>query len=966
MLAADEDELNEYLEMKLNKFEKKAYKKASELRPDEISGARIREISEEFFNQYLLNADVLPWDMFSEAHHTKALNYKKEVMNSLMGQFLFVPLEPIVSQELKNWLDDERKSDRYYWPLQKTFLEEKMPLSVINKIDIESDAVLSLVHDPKDKSEWQTRGLVMGSIQSGKTANYSALAAKAADAGYRIIIILSGVHNDLRFQTQHRLDEAFVGAHSVQTKRGHYEKQCCGIGSIKGYDSARMPRCGTTLAADFIGMANSPEKLPWLLVVKKNTTVFGKLKKWLEDIKNRNDWPLLVIDDEADLASINTRKNNQDLATATNAFIREILSLFPRASFVAYTATPFANVFIDAKSEIKSLGKDLFPKDFIYRLSAPKNYFGPKEFFGEETQYTDLYEVFGQEEVVSWMTSLHEERNTAPASLKRALMQFVLSTAIRLKRYELNEGKTLEEILKADYSDGPLLETSMLIHVSHLTADHSSIASSVTETVKNLRSEYLIGWENTDASNILEELLSLQREKVTPDIEALRKDIEVSSSWYVPESIAEINDEIRLVFEELQIRVVNGLVGGAPLMSPARSSAAGQQFPVVPVIYIGGNKLSRGLTLKGLCVSIFLRGTYMYDVLMQMGRWFGYRDGYLDLCRLYATTEIYDRFRNVSDALQDFEAQIDEMNSHNRTPENYRLKIRSHAGLMATAKNKMRTAMEFEPEYGGSVSYKMRFDLDQGLMLENLAAAKILVDKLNDQASFVYGYGIKDDLQIDPSGKTQQPKGRLWKDVPTELIVDFLRKYRGLKNNEELDQKGITGYISRMSDAGKLNKWTVWIPGDPSGELEGADKDIGSKALDRTKSELGAERQDYDEKSVQLSILKTGGSELMGVPKDIYEAAAEVSANSSHKFFRNLRKLAGDSSFGIADQGFFQLYSFTTERIKQKDELKYKGHSLPLFSYFLWLPTNKNEDRYMVNWTVSEDEDDMADMEDEE
>ena len=269
-----------------------------------------------------------------------------------------------------------------------------------------------------------------------------------------------------------------------------------------------------------------------------------------------------------------------------------------------------------------------------------------------------------------------------------------------------------------------------------------------------------------------------------------------------------------------------------------------ETFSEVPkaVLFIGGNKLSRGLTLPGLCVSIFLRGSIMYDTLMQMGRWFGYRDGYLDLCRLYAPLEVIDRYISITDAILDFTAQIDEMNSHDLTPETFGLKVRAHHGLRITSRNKMPTARVVTKGPIRPVSYKSSFDLNYDVFQNNWIAAKTFLSHIEEFGEKVYSSA--DEANILPSpvpyDDNKKPEGRLWRNVPTSIIIEFLEHFHAKKVSEgedtDQDQKMLIEYLKQKDEKEKINYWTVWVPGDPKSLVTKTEKEAGSKFVDRSKS----------------------------------------------------------------------------------------------------------------------------------
>jgi len=293
------------------------------------------------------------------------------------------------------WLQDFKKrgdADFHYWSRLESWWKERsiLPDGPLRSVDRVTDEILGLLGSPLDTSDWTRRGLVMGHVQMGKTTNYSALVSKAADVGYKYIIVLSGLTKVLRYQTQVRLDKAFVGRSSV-TDTVHakqYPVSNIMAGSVQEY-KPRHPICLTTQLKDFdtdtgrsIGADEKSFREPLFFVTKKTPTVLDKIFDWLSGLNTagRLDGPLLLIDDEADNASINTKKD-YDSYTRINYLIRQLLSVARRSSYVGYTATPFANIFIHPESTNEMVGDELFPRDFIKFLDPPSNYVGPQDFF---------------------------------------------------------------------------------------------------------------------------------------------------------------------------------------------------------------------------------------------------------------------------------------------------------------------------------------------------------------------------------------------------------------------------------------------------------------------------------------------------------------------------------------------------------------------------------------------------------
>ncbi len=289
----------------------------------------------------------------------------------------------LFAEEYRPWLASAKGNiDWFYWNRYRRYLGEKrLPPQVIQKIDSITERILDHLEDPKKEGKWSRRGMVVGHVQSGKTDNFIGVVNKAADSGYRVIVVLAGMLNSLRNQTQERLDMGFLG---IDTSIP--EKPYTGVGLLDRGEG-KKPASFTTSVSDFkkatansSGVGIDGLKNPAIFVIKKNKSTLTNLIEWLKyNTKHKlKDYPMLLIDDEADHASINTSDSGTE-ATAINKKIRELLQLFDRSAYVGYTATPFANVFIDPDVE-----EDLFPRDFIVSLDPPSNYFGSERIFSEE------------------------------------------------------------------------------------------------------------------------------------------------------------------------------------------------------------------------------------------------------------------------------------------------------------------------------------------------------------------------------------------------------------------------------------------------------------------------------------------------------------------------------------------------------------------------------------------------------
>ena len=342
------------------------------------------------------------------------------------------------------WLDAARSGiEFYYWDRYRLLMAEKgLSGQVLGGLGNVTDRILGLLENPNKPGQWDRRGMVMGHVQSGKTANYIGVVSKAADAGYRVIIIIAGLQNKLRNQTQRRVDEGFIGFSSLAAGGSSLPRRhVTGVGR---HDFLRQPVAFTTSYKDFHkGIAQSLNlriqnlQEPAVFVIKKNTSTLRNLIDWLKThnaalgTETIGD-PMLLIDDEADNASINIQ-HRADRVSRINGQIRELLKLFDRSCYVGYTATPFANIFIDPDTDDLMVGHDLFPRDFIVSLDAPTNYFGPSRVFRDNAAIV-LKDLEDHADLLPTSHKIDHRVTELPESLREAVRVFIVARAIRLVR----------------------------------------------------------------------------------------------------------------------------------------------------------------------------------------------------------------------------------------------------------------------------------------------------------------------------------------------------------------------------------------------------------------------------------------------------------------------------------------------------------------------------------------------------
>lgn len=711
------------------------------------------------------------------------------------------------------WLDAERKKNWNYWRRYSEYMEPRIPWVALDALDVATDEILGQLEDPEREGAWDRRGLVVGHVQSGKTGNYTGLICKAADAGYKIIIVLAGLHNNLRAQTQIRLDEGFLGFATVSDAD---ELPSVGVGKIDNDVSVR-PNAATNRSdrGDFntavaSRMNVSPEQRPWLFVVKKNKTVLERLLHWIRNrAANHTDpitgrklvtnLPLIIIDDESDHGSVDTGENvvdddgKPDLEhdpKTINRLIRSVLHHFSRKAYVGYTATPFANIFIHDKGETQEHGPDLFPAAFIANLAAPSNYVGPGRVFGSASSTPEslpLVRPLADEDFESWMPPKHKNgyrprwrgEDKVPDTLAEAVRSFVYACAVRKLRGQGNS------------------HSSMLVHVTRFTAVQAVVVNQVAEYLRDLKGRYTRGIDLADLRSQMQAEYELD---FAPGMARIREVMVQEETLLTPEW-SQIEEVLPEILSDIRVREINGTAKDA--LDYSENEATG-----LKVIAIGGDKLARGLTLEGLCTSYFLRTAKMYDTLMQMGRWFGYRDGYLDVCRLFTSGEMIEWFGHIADAAEELRQEFDNMVAAGATPKEFGLRVKSHSILTITSRAKMRNARAMQLTYAGDLLQTIVFSVAQDEIRKNYHAADRFLRGLEgvlplSEQHYVHG--------------SQQWHGHLWREVPALNVVTFLREYRTHPASFRVMSPLIADFIEEMNNGGELTSWTVALVGKDGG-----------------------------------------------------------------------------------------------------------------------------------------------------
>ncbi|WP_051627628.1 Z1 domain-containing protein, partial [Flavobacterium seoulense] len=668
------------------------------------------------------------------------------------------------------------------WSRYKSYMHEIDPSFPINDLDDFTDRILDKCVNPNQKGSWDRRGMVVGHVQSGKTSNYVGLINKATDAGYKVIIVIAGTISSLRRQTQERIDEGYVGRSSSAFLLNKAENRIRGVGKYTvGTEiypltsSNYVKKDEGDFSIKIAKNANIPiGKNPVVFVIKKNKTILENLIHWLSNDSNIKyvngqpklfDVPALIIDDEADAASVNATKDINDIKTI-NKLIRTLLNIFDQNTFVGYTATPYANLFIpqDFNDELTTIvkgktyfiGEDLFPKDFIINIIAPKNYIGAAKIFGLENPVTgesheplNIFRVIDDYDPPFFRTINKNNKDDLPEylpkSLETAIKSFILTCAIR--RLRGHEKK----------------HNSMLVHVALYVKWIDRVASLVNERMKDFQN-----YISANDSKFLKELEELYINDFLPTTENIIENIDYKDNRIELHDWDSVKTELKKAASKIDVRAVHGTRSTTNLEYHNIDEIDYSRYEDgLSVIAVGGGRLARGITLEGLSTSYYLRTTRMYDSLMQMGRWFGYRPGYVDLCRLYTTETIYEWFNHITMATEEMRCDFDEMTTRNLKPKDFTLKVRNHHGLLAiTSVAKLFWAQDISVSFSGS----------------NPQTYLLLKDKKSIQNNFNNLKNLFERLGFPTNGNIKQIRNKikylLYRNVQIEALTDFIENYK--------------------------------------------------------------------------------------------------------------------------------------------------------------------------------------------
>lgn len=681
-------------------------------------------------------------------------------------------MDSIETREQKEgrWYDGPDFATAHYWPALRAQLEDSLG-DAIESVDATSSKVLGSLRPPGE-TEFDVRGLVVGYVQSGKTTNFVSLIAKAADVGYRMFIVLAGMTDNLRIQTQERLEEQLL------TKTDNWYRttfiENTPEEGVKESDFGNNQNSQSGNAQTIFQNRN----LRIIAVVKKNSTILQNLVNFIRASKGlADDVPILIIDDEADQASINVSNQKKAEVSAINAQIRALMRN-KRTAYVAYTATPFANILVNPSDT-----EDIYPKDFIHVLPKPNGYFGAETIFGRDPVLgEDLGETDGlnmvrhiPEEEADFLRPPSNKEEAAgwsgqfPESLLEAMKWFIIASAERRRRGQEKK------------------HTSMLIHTAMKTIAHGEAARLVQEELNKLRDDF-------DRGSLHSSLADLWYQETT--------DVPPSEFGHDRVPFEELLPYIEQVLSKVEVVVDNGY---------SENRLAYPKNAPQTVIAVGGNTLSRGLTLEGLVCSYFVRNATAFDTLSQMGRWFGFRHGYEDLPRIWMTEELETWFRDLAFVEADVRQDLSRYAKEGITPLDFQARIRTHPSMAITSRAKQQAAIVANPSFSGQRVQTILFKhQDAEWLNSNLEAARKLVDRMQS----------KNYRRIDKTNGTVVFRG-----VSTDDVLQFLDEY-SFYEHSTLGSNGsekLISYIERERQNSSISEWSVSFYGQVNSRAKRTD-----------------------------------------------------------------------------------------------------------------------------------------------
>jgi hypothetical protein len=877
---------------------------------------------------------------------------KRELFDVLRADFSIGKGEiTILSEDIEPWLSAEKAKINFeLWNRYKLHITENDPSFPVNELDDFTDKILDKCVNPTKEGSWDRRGMVVGHVQSGKTSNYIGLINKATDAGYKVIIIIAGTISSLRRQTQERIDSGYIGRNSSAFIR-EKENRLIGVGRYKvntDIYSLTSSYYKNGDEGDFsqsvANRLNIPiGKNPVVFVIKKNKSILENLIDWFS--KNENikvvdgtpklfDVPALIIDDEADSASVNATRDINDIKTI-NRLIRTLLNTFNQNTFIGYTATPYANLYISQeyneelttviKGKQYKIGEDLFPRDFIINIKAPTNYIGAAKMFGFENSNPEMskeplaiFRDIDDFDPPFFRTINRENKDILPdyipSSLERAIKSFIITCAIRRVRGQENK------------------HNSMLIHVALLVRWIDRVAYLVNEKTKEFQNAI-----QSEDENLLNDLKDLFLSDFVPTTLNVLNNLDYTDIRIKNHTWEEVKKQLKNAALKIEVRSVHGTRSTTNLeYHKIEEIDYNRHDNGLSVIAVGGSRLSRGITLEGLSISYYLRTTRMYDSLMQMGRWFGYRPGYVDLCRLFTTNQIFEWFNHITMATEEMRNDFDEMTATHQRPRDFRLKVRNHQGLLTiTSLNKLYFSEDIEISFSGENPQTYCLLKNKSAIENNFSALKTLISS---------NAIVKNENIIKLNNKVRYI---LIRNAKIDTLCNFIDMYK--IDQPSIKNSTLTDYIKAQSRADKIKEWSICI-------VSNTDERVFIDHDGKTHEKGRKPNENISKYNVQI------GNELFSLGCTVRN---QLNGRSSEYYLisKNQIDQAGDRQVDLT----FQNKDYSYSEIKEQRKLEKKGllliyslderctphlnNGIPIVGYSIHFP--KIDDEVKVSYTAT-------------
>lgn len=763
--------------------------------------------------------DNLPFELtIANVDYKINSDVKQELVRHSKKQFGFTDSAHVYIKGIGIYNDsDEIELDKQNWHFylrHKHYLLDtvfKSKPEIVESLDYETDQIIKKFPRPADHDNFSKKGLVIGYVQSGKTANFTHLISKAASIGYRFVIVLAGMTDTLRMQTQFRIDKELIGNNSLAIQDLITIKWLPGeekFTSLTGLPDKRIKKDNGDF---YIPVNNFTDHFDrtndvTLAIIKKLarnnsdkfSSIIGNLINWIESRHDKDPKkipPVLIIDDEADQASIDSSDEDSD-PTVINHSIRKLVSLFPRSVYVGYTATPFANVFINPANDYLGL-EDLYPKDFIYALPEPDEYFGSTLFFGikNKENHLALVEYLEDNEKVI----INDEEHQITTNLISAINDFIFTALIR--RFRGNDR-----------------HCGMMIHTDHRNIYHNVVYSKVKEYLFSLQC-------SASTFNIFS--IFINKSQSIGRLQGIVNE-------YPDFNYEQFENEFNIVVDYLK-QIKSGKTTNIRVINSREDKLDYLNEELKYLICIGGNIMSRGVTIEGLTITYYLRDTLKYDTLLQMGRWFGFRKGYEDLLRIYTTNRIADHFEFVMAVEDDLRNEVNRYIEEGLTPIDFAPKVRAHMRMYPTAKMGNSSLTK---SYSQQTIQTIYFNRDISVMEHNYDMTIELIVKYIEHVNKIDSYDYKFIAQ----------------EINVKALIRYINDYKYTEYNS-FDLDDIIKYLETRISVGEINDFDLIISGIKNPKMNSLITEIDGLNINPVKRNL---RKSKGRKYISKNIVNIG------------------------------------------------------------------------------------------------------------